>query len=131
MRTRMKSLLALALTFVAGCAVGVLVRDARPEWFRFRHQPPVERAVRHMTDLLDLTPAQREEVRAVFQRLHPEFERELQRVRDFRNAFLLRHFQEMEPLLDARQKAVARDFLAKRLKDAPPPPPPPDEDPAR
>lgn len=130
MRTPIKSLLALALTFAAGCAVGVLVRDARPEWFRFRHQPPVERAVRRVADLLDLSPAQQEEIRAVFQRLHPEFERELQRARAFRNAFLLRHFQEMEPLLDDRQKAVARDFLDKHLKNALPPAPPP-EGPAR
>ena len=41
----------------------------------------------------------------------------------FRKAFLLRHFEEMEPLLDERQKAVAQDFVERHLTDAPPPPP--------
>lgn len=126
MRTRVKGLLALALTFLAGCAIGVLARECRPEWFsaiRTRHQPPMERAMRHMDRLLDLTPAQEEAVRRIFQSHHAEFMREIERAKTFRKAFLLRHFEEMEPLLDERQKAVAQDFVERHLTDAPPPPP--------
>lgn len=125
MRTRVKGLLALALTFLAGCVIGVLARECRPEWFsafRTRHQPPMERAMRHMDRLLDLSPAQEEAVRRIFQSHHAEFMREIERAKAFRKAFLLRHFEEMEPLLDERQKAVARDFIERHLKDAPPPP---------
>lgn len=125
MRTRIKGLLALALTFLAGCVIGVLVRECRPEWFsafRTRHQPPMERAMRHMDSLLDLTPAQEVEVRRIFQSHQAEFTREVERAKAFRKAFLLRHFTEMQPLLDERQKAVARDFVERHLKDAAPPP---------
>ena len=129
MRTRVKGLLALALTFLAGCTIGVLARECRPEWFsaiRTRHQPPMERAMRHMDRLLDLTPAQEEAVRRIFQSHHAEFMQEIERAKTFRKAFLLRHFEEMEPLLDERQKAVARDFVERHLTDAPPQTPPPD-----
>ena len=126
MRTRVKGLLALALTFLAGCVIGVLARECRPEWFsafRTGHQPPLERAMRHMDRLLDLTPAQEENSRRIFQNHHAEFIQEIERAKTFRKAFLLRHFEEMEPLLDERQKAVARDFVARHLKETPPPPP--------
>lgn len=129
MRTRMKGFLALALTFLAGCVIGVLAREFRPEWFsaiRTRHQPPMERAMRHMDRLLDLTPAQEEAVRRIFQSHHAEFMQEIERAKTFRKAFLLRHFEEMDPLLDERQKAVARDFVERHLTDAPPQTPPPD-----
>ncbi len=128
MRTRLKSLLALALTFVAGGLVGVTVAVSHPGWFRsFRQPPGPERAVEYLTDMLDLTSEQRKRVRKVFVRLHPQFVKESERARAFRKDFMVRHFNEMEPILDERQKAVAREFLNKHLNRDVAPPPPPEE----
>ena len=129
MRTRLKSLLALALTFVAGCLVGVTVAVSQPGWFRsFRQPPGPERAVDHLTGMLDLSPEQRKRVREVFVRLHPQFVKESERARAFRKEFMIQHVNEMAPILDERQKAVAREFLDNHLskhrnKDVMPPPP--------
>ena len=98
MRTRFKSLLALGLTFAAGC-------------------------FEHLTEVLELTPEQQEQVREVFIRLHPEFLKESERAKAFRRAFIIKHFNEMAPLLDERQKAVAQEFLEKQLSRKMPPPP--------
>ena len=75
MRTRFKSLLALGLTFAAGCFVGIVIGSSNPRWFK-----------------------------------------------SFR-AFIIKHFNEMAPLLDERQKAVAQEFLEKQLSRKMPPPP--------
>ena len=34
MRTRFKSLLALGLTFAAGCFVGIVIGSSNPRWFK-------------------------------------------------------------------------------------------------
>ena len=54
-------------------------------------------------------------VREIFIRLHPEFLQESERAKAFRRAFIIKHFNEMAPLLDERQKAVAQEFLEKQL----------------
>ena len=87
----------------------------------FRSGP--DRAVEHLTEVLELTPKQQEQVREVFIRLHPEFLKESERARAFRRAFIIKHFNEMAPLLDERQKAVAQEFLEKQLSRKMPPPP--------
>ena len=128
MRTRFKGLLALVLTFIAGGLVGVTLAASHPGWFRsFRQPPGPECAVRHLTKELDLTPEQQRRVREVFVRLHPDFVKEAERARTFRKTFMVRHFKEMEPILDDRQKAAARAFLDRQLAKRLPPPPPPDE----
>jgi len=77
MRTRFKSLLALGLTFAAGCFVGIVIGSSNPRWFKsFRQPPGPDRAVEHLTEVLELTPEQQEQVREVFIRLHPEFLKE-------------------------------------------------------
>ena len=120
MRTRFKSLLALGLTFAAGCVIG----SSNPRWFKsFRQPPGPDRAVEHLTEVLELTPEQQEQVREVFIRLHPEFLKESERAKAFRRAFIIKHFNEMAPLLDERQKAVAQEFLEKQLSRKMPPPP--------
>ena len=81
------------------------------------------RAVEHLTEVLELTPEQQEQVREVFIRLHPEFLKESERAKAFRRAFIIKHFNEMAPLLDERQKAVAQEFLEKQLSRKMPPPP--------
>ena len=58
-----------------------------------------------------------------FIRLHPEFLKESERAKAFRRAFIIKHFNEMAPLLDERQKAVAQEFLEKQLSRKMPPPP--------
>ena len=40
MRTRFKSLLALGLTFAAGCFVGIVIGSSNPRWFKSFRQPP-------------------------------------------------------------------------------------------
>ena len=40
MRTRFKSLLALGLTFAAGCLVGIVIGSSNPRWFKSFRQPP-------------------------------------------------------------------------------------------
>ena len=117
MRTRFKSLLALGLTFAAGCFVGIVIGSSNPRWFKSF------RAVEHLTEVLELTPEQQEQVREVFIRLHPEFLKESERAKAFRRAFIIKHFNEMAPLLDERQKAVAQEFLEKQLSRKMPPPP--------
>ena len=60
MRTRVKGLLALALTFLAGCTIGVLARECRPEWFsaiRTRHQPPMELSLIHISCASGASPS--------------------------------------------------------------------------
>ena len=110
MRTRFKSLLALGLTFAAGCFVGIVIGSSNPRWFKSFRQPPCpDRAVEHLTE--------------VFIRLHPEFLKESERAKAFRRAFIIKHFNEMAPLLDERQKAVAQEFLEKQLSRKMPPPP--------
>ena len=95
MRTRFKSLLALGLTFAAGCFVGIVIGSSNPRWFKsFRQPPGPDRAVEHLTEVLELTPEQQDQVREVFIRLHPEF-----------------------------LKAVAQEFLEKQLSRKMPPPP--------
>ena len=80
MRTRFKSLLALGLTFAAGCFVGIVIGSSNPRWFKsFRQPPGPDRAVEHLTEVLELTPEQQEQVREVFIRLHPEFLKESER----------------------------------------------------
>ena len=124
MRTRFKSLLALGLTFAAGCFVGIVIGSSNPRWFKsFRQPPGPDRAVEHLTKVLELTPEQQEQVREVFIRLHPEFLKESERAKAFRRAFIIKHFNEMAPLLDERQKAVAQEFLEKQLSRKMPPPP--------
>ena len=116
MRTRFKSLLALGLTFAAGCFVGIVIGSSNPRWFKsFRQPPGPDRAVEHLTEVLELTPEQQE--------LHPEFLKESERAKAFRRAFIIKHFNEMAPLLDERQKAVAQEFLEKQLSRKMPPPP--------
>lgn len=129
MRTRFKSLLALGLTFAAGCLLGVVIGANNPRWFKsFRQPPGPDRAVEHLTELLDLTSKQQQQVREIFIRLHPEFIKEAERARAFRKEFIIRHFKEMTPLLDERQKAVAQDFLEKQVaRKILPPPEAPDE----
>ena len=59
MRTRFKSLLALGLTFAAGCFVGIVIGSSNPRWFKsFRQPPGPDRAVEHLTEVLELTPEQ-------------------------------------------------------------------------
>ena len=124
MRTRFKSLLALGLTFAAGCFVGIVIGSSNPRWFKsFRQPPGPDRAVEHLTEVLELTPEQQEQVREVFIRLHPEFLKESERAKAFRRAFIIKHFNEMAPLLDERQKAVAQEFLEKQLSRKMPPTP--------
>ena len=61
MRTRFKSLLALGLTFAAGCFVGIVIGSSNPRWFKsFRQPPGPDRAVEHLTEVLELTPEQQE-----------------------------------------------------------------------
>lgn len=123
MRTRFKSLLALGLTFAAGCLLGIVIGANNPRWFKsFRQTPGPDRAVEHVTELLDLTPKQQEQVREIFIRLHPEFLKEAERARAFRREFIIKHFKEMAPLLDERQKAVAQGFLERQLSRKMPPP---------
>ena len=63
MRTRFKSLLALGLTFAAGCFVGIVIGSSNPRWFKsFRQPPGPDRAVEHLTEVLELTPEQQEQV---------------------------------------------------------------------
>ena len=57
-----------------------------------------------------LTPEQQEQVREVFIRLHPEFLKESERAKAFRRAFIIKHFNEMAPLLDERQKPWPKSF---------------------
>ena len=98
MRTRFKSLLALGLTFAAGCFVGIVIGSSNPRWFKsFRQPPGPDRAVEHLTEVLELTPEQQEQVREVFIRLHPEFLKESERAKAFRRAFIIKHFNEMAP----------------------------------
>lgn len=124
MRTRFKSLLALGLTFAAGCLVGIVIGCNNPRWLKsFRQPPGPDRAVEHVTELLDLTSKQQQQVREIFIRLHPEFLKEAERARAFRREFIIRHFKEMTPLLDERQKATAQDFLEKQLSRKMPKPP--------
>ena len=124
MRNRSKSLLALGLTFAAGCLVGIVIGGTNPGWFReYRKAPGPERAVAHLTEELDLTPEQQIKVKEIFARLHPEFLKEIEQARAFHRAFLLRHFQEMEPILNAKQKEKARAFIERKLARSLPPPP--------
>ena len=112
------------LTFAAGCFVGIVIGSSNPRWFKsFRQPPGPDRAVEHLTEVLELTPEQQEQVREVFIRLHPEFLKESERAKAFRRAFIIKHFNEMAPLLDERQKAVAQEFLEKQLSRKMPPPP--------
>ena len=116
MRTRFKSLLALGLTFAAGCLIGIAIGSSNPRMFKLFRQPPgPDRAVEHLAEVLDLTPKQQEQVREIFIRLHPEFLQESERAKAFRRAFIIKHFNEMAPLLDERQKAVAQEFLENQL----------------
>ena len=111
MRTRFKSLLALGLTFAAGCFVGIVIGSSNPRWFKsFRQPPGPDRAVEHLTEVLELTPEQQEQVREVFIRLHPEFLKESERAKAFRRAFIIK-------------QAVAQEFLEKQLSRKMPPPP--------
>lgn len=124
MRTRFKSILALGLTFAAGCLVGIVIGSNNPRWFKsFRQPPGPDRAVEHLTEVLDLNAQQQQQVREIFIRLHPEFLKEAERARAFRKAFIIKHFHEMAPLLDERQKAAAQDFLERQLSRKMPPPP--------
>ena len=94
MRTRFKSLLALGLTFAAGCLVGIVIGSSNPRWFKsFRQPPGPDRAVEHLTEVLDLTPKQQEQVREVFIRLHPEFLKESERARAFPTGIYHQAFQ--------------------------------------
>ena len=66
MRTRFKSLLALGLTFAAGCFVGIVIGSSNPRWFKsFRQPPGPDRAVEHLTEVLELTPEQQEICNAI------------------------------------------------------------------
>ena len=108
--------MALGLTFAAGCFVGIVIGSSNPRWFNsFRQPPGPDRAGEHLTDVLELTPVQQEQVREVFISLHPEFLKESERAKAFRRTFIINHFNEMAPLLDERQKAVAQEFLEKQL----------------
>ena len=124
MQTRYKSLLALSLTFLAGCLLGVVIGNPIPRWFRTLHRAPgVDRAVAHMTEVLDLSPTQQKDVRKIFIQFYPEFIQETKRARAFHRAFLIKHFEEMAPLLSEKQKAAARRFLDEQLEKKLPPPP--------
>ena len=69
MRTRFKSLLALGLTFAAGCFVGIVIGSSNPRWFKsFRQPPGPDRAVEHLTEVLELTPEQQEICNAINRR---------------------------------------------------------------
>ena len=69
MRTRFKSLLALGLTFAAGCLVGIVIGSSNPRWFKsFRQPPGPDRAVEHLTEVLELTPEQQEICNAINRR---------------------------------------------------------------
>ena len=100
-----------------------VLRRYRHRFKSFRQPPGPDRAVEHLTEVLELTPEQQEQVREVFIRLHPEFLKESERAKAFRRAFIIKHFNEMTPLLDERQKAVAQEFLEKQLSRKMPPPP--------
>ena len=126
MRTRFKSLLALGLTFAAGCFVGIVIGSSNPRWFKSFRQPPGPDSggSKTLTEVLELTPEQQEQVREVFVSASTsEFLKESERAKAFRRAFIIKHFNEMAPLLDERQKAVAQEFLEKQLSRKMPPPP--------
>ncbi len=127
MNTRFKSLLVLLLTFIAGIAIGgvsCLIAVEQQQTF-FSPPPGPEGAIRHLTELLRLSPDQQQQVRAIFLRNHQKLEKEFARARRFRIAFITRQFREMETILTPEQRAVAQKELDKILGRPFPPPPPP------
>ena len=93
MRTRFKSLLALGSTFAAGCFVGIVIGSSNPRWFKsFRQPPGPDRAVEHLTEVLELTRSSRTGPE-VFIRLHPEFLKESERAKSFPKGIYHQAFQ--------------------------------------
>ncbi len=127
MNTRFKSLLALLLTFAAGGAAGgavcMIVIQQHPALFA--PPPGPEGAIRHLTELLRLSPEQQQQVRAIFLRNHQKIEKEFARARRFRTAFITEQFQEIDAVLTPEQRAVAQKERDRVLSKPFPPPPPP------
>lgn len=127
MNTRFKSLLALLLTFAAGVTAGgavcMIVIQQPPALFAPPSGP--EGAIRHLTELLRLSPEQQQQVRAIFLRNHQKIEEEFARARRFRTAFITEQFQEMDAVLTPEQRAVAQKERGRVLSKPFPPPPPP------
>lgn len=127
MNTCFKSLLVLLLTFVAGIAAGgvscLIVIEQHPTFFS--PPPGPEGAIRHLTELLRLSPKQQQQVRAIFLRNHQKLEEEFARARQFRVAFITGQFREMETILTPEQRAVAQKEQDRILSRPFPPPPPP------
>jgi hypothetical protein len=71
-RSKIAALALLALVFVAGGAAGWGVREGGRCESRGRRGP--DAMVDRLTRELSLTPAQRDSVRVIFERHHPEFE---------------------------------------------------------
>ena len=74
-RSKLAALMLLAAVFVAGAAAGWGVREGTDHRGRGRGRGGGPDAmVNHLGRELDLTPAQRDSVRAIFARHHPEIE---------------------------------------------------------
>lgn len=126
MNTRVKSLLVLALAFSAGVVSGgTLLRYTADCREAVPSPPGPEGAIRHLTELLRLTPDQQKHVREIFVRHQKEMEKEIVRARSFRTAFLTTHFREMDPVLTPEQRIAARKELDRLINMPFPPPPPP------
>ena len=72
-RSKLSALALLAAVFVAGGAAGWSARESTDRRGRGRGRGP-DAMVNHLGRELDLTPAQRDSVRAIFARHHPEIE---------------------------------------------------------
>jgi Spy/CpxP family protein refolding chaperone len=72
-RSKLSAVALLVAVFIAGGAAGWLLDESTDHDDRPRRRGP-DAMVEHLGRELDLTPAQRDSVRAVFQRHHPEIE---------------------------------------------------------
>ncbi|MGH7673431.1 MAG: periplasmic heavy metal sensor, partial [Gemmatimonadales bacterium] len=72
-RSKLAALALLAAVFVAGGAAGWGARESTDHRGRGRGRGP-DAMVNHLDRELDLSPAQRDSVRAIFARHHPEIE---------------------------------------------------------
>jgi heavy-metal resistance protein len=107
-RSKIAALALLALVFVAGGAAGWGVREgARCENRRRGPDAMVERLSRE----LSLTPGQRDSVRAIFERHHPEFEALWARVRPRFDSLKTIVRAEVAAQLSADQKARYQRLL--------------------
>jgi len=115
--------------FIAGIAVGAIGVHMLGPRFGWRGRPTPARAVEMLSHRLGLRPAQRDSIKAIFERRRPAFDSLWHQMSPRLDSLEHAVSKEIEQQLDPDQRtkyAELRKRFAERRRDHPPMPPPSD-----